>query len=82
MKHRWADFKEAGQRQRVCAVKLAHDRHHNAHLRIPMVRLTRENIEFAFELLGPYAYDYLHAHYGGTDIRVTNALIRSEADAA
>lgn len=40
--------------------------------------LRDENYDFAFELLGPAAYDYLRRHYSGEDPRL-DALLQREA---
>jgi cytochrome c553 len=46
----------------VCAD--CHERHHNASRRIPLSRLSSTHLEFAREVLGDYADDYLARYYG------------------
>lgn len=60
-----------------------HVQHHKA-LRhtIPLVLLRDENYEFAFELLGAAAFDYLTRRYAGKDPRLRKWLRRTEAAAA
>lgn len=53
--------------------------HHFAHHdgatgRILTTMLPDEALEFAFELLGPYAYDYIKRHYEGADPRLESLL--------
>lgn len=44
---------------------------HHAHVQpIPLVYLPDAALEFAFELLGPAAFDYLGRRYGGDDARL------------
>lgn len=57
---------------RLC--ESCHSRHTTASQRIPMESLRDENIDYAFEILGAYAYDYLHRYYDGTDGRVQASL--------
>jgi hypothetical protein len=40
-----------------------HERHHNASRRIPLSALTAQNLEFAREVLGAAAGDYLERRY-------------------
>lgn len=47
-----------------------HFNHHGIY-KLPIGVLTDENIAFAYELLGPAAYDYLTRYYTGRDPRVT-----------
>lgn len=53
-----------------------HDSHHNGSRRIPCSRLPDEALEFAFEILGAYASDYLARRYAdvGSDGRVAVLL--------
>jgi hypothetical protein len=53
---------------------VVHSRHHMKFERVPLTALLATNIEYAFELLGDYAYDYLHRHYSGEDDRVSLRL--------
>ena len=46
---------------RVC--NRHHSRHHNGIERIPLAALSETNIEYAREVLGDYAIDYLASHY-------------------
>lgn len=58
--------------------KRAHDNHHAAHRRIKTTELTDDNIEYAIEKLGIYAYDYLRRKYDDSeeDPRVAAILNR------
>lgn len=40
-----------------------HERHTNASGRIPFRKLSAENIAYAYEALGDYAFDYLRRRY-------------------
>lgn len=52
-----------------------HCRHHaNPNWALPRTYLRDENYEFAFELMGPAAYDYLRRRYSGDDERLDAAL--------
>ena len=52
-----------------------HDAHHAGGAgQIPIRRLRDETLDFAFEVLGPYAYDYLRRRYGGDDPRLESRL--------
>ena len=44
--------------------------HHGLRGRIPLTLLREENLDFAFDLLGTAAYDYLKRHYVGEDARL------------
>lgn len=50
----------------------------NALRRVKLADLTDDNVEHAFEMLGAYAYDYLHRHYDGDDDRIDRALREAE----
>lgn len=52
------------------------------HHKIGLAALTDDNIAFAFEWLGAYAYDYLRRHYPGHDERVEAKLREVEGAAA
>lgn len=54
-----------------------HGQHTNAAERVPLSALTDENIEFAFDVLGAFAYDYLKRRYAGEDWRVEVRLCKS-----
>lgn len=56
----------------VCA--FCHGMHHQRSKIIPLIFLTDENIEYAFESLGAHAYDYLRQRYAGDDERLETAL--------
>lgn len=57
--------------------------HHGQRSRIELRLLRDENYEFAFELLGPAAFDYLRRHYVGEDPRLTvNLAALSELSVA
>lgn len=51
-----------------------HPRHHARGTVVRLAVLTDENIDYAFEVLGPYAADYLRRHYDGDDERVQRRL--------
>lgn len=53
-----------------------HEAHHNGSRRVPCSRLPDEALEFAFEVLGAYASDYLTRRYAdvGKDGRVAVLL--------
>lgn len=51
-----------------------HQGHHSGHRRLPLSCLPDSVFEFAAELMGPAAYDYLHRHYGGHDPRADMLL--------
>jgi hypothetical protein len=55
-----------------------HFAHHKASRRIPLLLLSDANLEYAFNLLGAYAFDYLNRRYAGSDPRLDEALRRSE----
>lgn len=56
---------------RVCIVPITgcHYRHHDGTQGTPITtaKLTDDNIEFAFEVLGVYAVDYLRRHYDDSE---------------
>lgn len=58
-----------------------HFNHHNGSKRIPLSLLTEENLEYAFNILGAYAYDWLRRRYAGEDLRLEERLRRSEGAA-
>lgn len=43
-------------------------------IRLPLASLRDENIQYAFSLMGPRAYDYLRRFYSGSDPRVEDLL--------
>lgn len=47
--------------------------HHWGNEKIPLTALLDENLAFAYQELGPGAYDYLRRRYVGEDPRVTLA---------
>lgn len=58
---------------RVCgrfSKNKCHEKHTNRSHKIRLKQLTDENIEYAFALMGPAAFDYLHRCYDGRDPRV------------
>jgi hypothetical protein len=52
---------------RVCPG--CHPNHHGLH-QLPLTCLSNANYEFAFEVLGVRAFDYLRHHYDGDDPRL------------
>lgn len=55
--------------------------HHNGppENQIPVSLLSDGNLEYAFEMLGPYAYDYVLKHYSGFDSRLVDHMDRLKA---
>ena len=53
-----------------------HGRHHQRGRPVPLALLANENYEFAWELLGSAAYDYLRRRYSGEDPRLDTLLTR------
>lgn len=52
-----------------------HDRHHSGGPgKIALRTLRDDSLDFAFEVLGPYAYDHLRRRYGGDDPRLESRL--------
>lgn len=65
------------------ALRLRPDVHHLHTVgakRVPLRVLTDENIEYAFEVMGASAYDYLTRLYDGDDPRVERAFEIAEAE--
>lgn len=56
----------------VC--RTCHEAHHNGSKRLPLHLLPTVSLEFAFEQLGAYAYDYLRRRYSGDDERLETFL--------
>lgn len=56
-----------------------HRRHTNRMEPVPLRCLTQDNIDFAFEVLGASARDYLATKYSGADARVQRAFEVCEA---
>lgn len=63
------DTRNALRMHRLCHFQFEH-----AMLELPMTKLLDPNIEYAFEILGAHAFDYLQRQYTGDDPRVTRAL--------
>jgi hypothetical protein len=62
---------------RLCKGALGcHDQHtyKGGDDRVPLAKLTTENVDYAFEVLGAFAYDYLKRRYSGEDSRVERRL--------
>lgn len=57
-----------------------HRRHTNRMEPVPLRCLTQDNIDFAFEVMGASAKDYLERLYTGTDARVQRAFEVYEAE--
>lgn len=55
-----------------------HGQHTGAGSRVQLRKLRNENYEYAFEVLGAYAYDYLRRRYRGEDPRLERWLERYE----
>ena len=65
------------------ALRLAprvHSRHTSRMKPVPLSCLTDENIEYAFEVMGSSAYDYLTRLYDGEDERVERAGREAEEE--
>jgi|SRR3954454_19546727 hypothetical protein len=58
-----------------------HFNHHNGPMdrKINIASLSEENLAYAFEVLGAYAYDYLRRHYGHHDLGNRLATMFGEA---
>lgn len=54
-----------------------HDDHHQTRC-LELRLLTEPNLDFAFALLGAYAYDYLRREYSGNDQRLERRLLEAE----
>lgn len=62
---------------RLCKGALGcHDQHtyKGGDSRVPLAKLTSTNIDYAFEVLGAFAYDYLKRRYYGEDPRLERRL--------
>lgn len=59
-----------------------HNGHHNRSRPVRATALTQANIDYAFDLLGQAAYDYLRRRYAGDDPRLDWALLKMESEAA
>lgn len=57
-----------------------HRRHTNRMEPVPLRCLKQDNIDFAFEIMGAGAKDYLDQKYTGTDARVQRAFEVTEAE--
>jgi len=57
-----------------------HATHTNAHERVKLSALSNDNFNFAFEVLGAAAYDYLRERYAGDDPRLSDHLTKIEAN--
>lgn len=67
---------------RLCKGALGcHDQHtyKGGESRVPLAKLSMANIDYAFEVLGAFAYDYLRRRYKGDDARVERKLREVEA---
>lgn len=67
---------------RVCRMgvgKNCHGRHEHSVRKIRTSELTQDNIDYAFYLLGAYAFDYLSAHYDVDDERLDEGLAEALA---
>lgn len=82
LKRRWGAAYNAAKkydvRNALRVATVVHGQHHTAHKRIPLTALRQQNIDYAFELLGAYAYDYLTTHYRGHDERVELAFAEAQ----
>lgn len=56
-----------------------HERHHNGgRWKISLTVLSSVNLDYAFAVLGAFAYDYLSARYAGEDPRLEERLAAAE----
>lgn len=51
-----------------------HGAHTSAMRRVKLTDLRVENLDYAFEILGPFAHDYLARRYAGEDSRLKSRL--------
>lgn len=56
-----------------------HDKHHSPNWKIPLATISDATIDFAFGLLGAFAFDYLRRRYSGDDPRLKQRLELAEA---
>lgn len=68
----------ADGRNALCLCQSCHAAHHHRNRPVLLRALRDENYEFAFELMGPAAYEYLRRRYGGSDPRLEAWLARIE----
>lgn len=54
--------------------KNCHSRHTTGTRRVKVSELTVDNLDYAFEVLGAYAYDYLRSFYADDDGRLAERL--------
>jgi hypothetical protein len=64
-------------RNHVPVAFACHGNHHGRSRPFPLERLPDAVYEFAAELMGPAAFDYLRRRYSGEDARL-DALLREE----
>lgn len=76
LRRRRGDMKD--RRNLIPLCLRCHERHHSRIAPISLSNLPDEVFDFAYELMGPAAYDYLGRHYAGEDPRL-DALIEAAA---
>lgn len=66
-------------RNSIALCDSCHMAHHQRGRVLPLSALRDENFTFAFELMGPAAYDYLRRYYDGEDERLDALLMERAA---
>lgn len=67
------------RRNLMALCQLCHFDHHARADVIPLSALGDVHLDYAFELLGAFAYDYLQRRYDGRDSRLDDELARGAA---
>ena len=72
----WRLWDERNALRLCCAVPFGcHAQHENAVRRVRVSELTKDSLDFAFEALGEFAYDYLQRYYRCDDTTRERELI-------
>lgn len=77
VRRRQGDVSDGRNALRLC--NSCHPAHHHRSRPVPLTALRDENYEFAFELMGGAAFDYLRRRYAGEDPRLHEWLRRTTA---
>lgn len=72
LKRRGLPLYDRRNRFEIC--QPCHFNHENGSSRIPLLMLRDEHLDYAFDVLGAYGYDYLRRHYRGDDDRLDERL--------